>query len=128
MKQITTLMAIAVIGIFSCANPLSVKAQTTLSISLHPSLTITGAVGSVCSIQATTNVAQTNGWSTVAVVQLPKTNYVWFDPAFPTIPQRYYRSVAFTNVLTNMVFIPSGTFLMGSPTNEALRNPTGSSG
>jgi formylglycine-generating enzyme required for sulfatase activity len=86
---------------------------------LYPGITITGAVGNVYSIQATTNVAQTNGWITVGVIQLPKTNYVWFDPASPTISQRFYRTVAFTNVLTNMIFIPAGTFVMGKPTDEA---------
>lgn len=122
MNRIRTLICVATLGTLACVNPLSSEAQTTLNMNLFPGLTITGAIGSVYSIQATTNAAQTDGWSTVAVIQLLKTNYVWFDPAFPTIPQRYYRTVAFTNMLTNMVFISAGTFLMGSPTNEAQRN------
>jgi len=85
-------------------------------------VSITGMVGTVYAIQATTNVADTNSWVTVSFVQLPATNYLWTDTATPATGRRFYRAVA--SVPTNLVFIPPGTFRMGSPTNEVDRNPT----
>lgn len=115
MKTLKHLFCLGTLGLIAAANPVS--AQTGLGIQIYPGTNITGAIGSVYSIQATTNLAQNSSWSTVAVVQLTTTNYVWFDTSFQTNSQRFYRTLAFTNVVTNMVFIPAGTFLMGIPTN-----------
>jgi formylglycine-generating enzyme required for sulfatase activity len=120
-KIIHCFLALGLAVVFSRTNVVFGQTQPALGIQLYPGLTITGAVGSVYSIQETTNVAQSGGWDTVAVVQLPNTNYVWFDAAASVNQQRFYRTVTFTNVLTNMVFIPAGTFTMGSPATEATR-------
>jgi len=100
---------------------LEVAAQTSpvLRLQLYAGVTITGAVGTVYAIQSKTNMANTNGWSCVAFVKLTTTNYLWTDNSAPALGERYYRSVAITP--TNLVFIPPGTFLMGSPTNEVDR-------
>jgi formylglycine-generating enzyme required for sulfatase activity len=79
-----------------------------------------GAVGTVYSVEYVTDLAQTKDWRCLTFLQLPATNYLWFDPTAPVTGRRFYRAVQ-TEEPTNMVFIPPGTFRMGSPTNEAER-------
>jgi len=45
------------------------------------------------------------------------------DSTAPATGQRFYRATQF-NAPTNLVFIPPGTFRMGSPTNEVGRDPS----
>jgi formylglycine-generating enzyme required for sulfatase activity len=50
---------------------------------------------------------------------------VWSDPSVPAPGQRFYRALSVPAPAdTNLVFIQPGTFTMGSPTNEALRDAT----
>jgi len=91
-----------------------------LAIQIYAGLTITGAVGTVHSIEYVTDLARTNAWRCLEFLQLPATNYLWFDPTAPAAGRRFYRAVQ-TEGPTNMVFIPSGTFRMGSPTSEVER-------
>jgi formylglycine-generating enzyme required for sulfatase activity len=65
-----------------------------------------------------------NDWHSLTFLRLPATNYQWFDSTAPALATRFYRAVPF-GAPTNMVFIPPGTFRMGSPTNEVGRNPYG---
>ena len=94
-------------------------AQTALAIGLYAGLSITGAVESTYSIQYATEFAQSNSWRCLAFVQLPTTNYLWIDTSIPGTGQRFYRAFAFSP--TNMVFIPPGSFRMGSPSDEVDR-------
>jgi len=108
--------ALCVASLFLAAN--SVSAQT-LGLQLYAGVNITGTAGSVNAIQTTTNVADPNSWSCVALVQLPSTNYLWVDTSSGAASgQRFYRAV---QTATNLVFILPGTFTMGSPASEALR-------
>jgi len=91
-----------------------------LSIQMYAGLSITGAVGTVYSIEYITDLGQTNGWRCLTFLQLPATKYLWFDPTAPATGRRFYRAVP-TEAPTNMVFIPPGTFRLGSPTNEVDR-------
>ena len=91
-----------------------------LDLQLYAGLTITGAVGTVYQVQYVTDLAQTNAWRCLTFLQLPSTNYLWFDPTALATVRRFYRALA--DVRTNLVFIPPGTFRMGSPTNEVDRN------
>jgi len=104
----------------------SVSAQTTpeLAIQLYAGLSITGAVGTVYSVEYVTDLAQTNtasAWRSLELLQLPASPYLWADKSAPATGKRFYRAVAM-EAPTNMVFIPPGTFRMGSPTNEADRS------
>jgi formylglycine-generating enzyme required for sulfatase activity len=98
-------------------------AQTaaTLGIQAYAGLSITGAVGTVYSVEYVTDLARTNEWRCLTFLQLPATNYLWFDPTAPATGRRFYRAVQF-GAPTNLVFIPPGTFRMGSPTNEVGRS------
>ena len=94
-----------------------------LDIHLYAGLTITGAVGTVYSVEYVTDLSQTNtpsAWRCLEFLQLPASPYWWADKSAPAIGKRFYRVVAFA-APTNMVFIPPGTFRMGSPTNEVDR-------
>jgi formylglycine-generating enzyme required for sulfatase activity len=86
-------------------------------------LTITGAVGAVYSVEYVADLAQTNNasaWRCLEFLPLPASPYLWADKSTPATGKRFYRAVEF-DAPTNMVFIPPGTFMMGSPTNETDR-------
>lgn len=103
---------------------LNLSAQTppVLNLQLYAGLTVTGAVGTVYSIEYVTDLAHTNqsDWRCLEYLQLPASPYLWADKSRPATGQRFYRAGVFT-APTNMVFIPPGTFRMGSPTNEVGR-------
>jgi formylglycine-generating enzyme required for sulfatase activity len=97
-----------------------------LAIQVYAGLTITGSVGTVYSVEYVTDLTLTNtpgAWRCLEFLQLPASPYLWADKAAPAIGQRFYRAVV-SAAPTNMVFIPPGTFRMGSPTNEVDRLPS----
>jgi formylglycine-generating enzyme required for sulfatase activity len=75
----------------------------------------------VYSLEYVTDLAQTNNWRCLEFLQPPASPYLWTDKSAPATGQRFYRAVVFA-APTNLVFIPPGTFRMGSPTNELDRN------
>jgi formylglycine-generating enzyme required for sulfatase activity len=90
-------------------------------------LSITGDVGSACTIQSATNLYGTGNWQFLTnLTPLASSPCLVADNNAVTAPH-FYRAFAQqvpTNVITtNMVWIPLGTFVMGSPTSEADRNP-----
>ncbi|MHB8521368.1 MAG: formylglycine-generating enzyme family protein [Limisphaerales bacterium] len=92
-------------------------------LQLYAGLSITGAVGTVYSIEYVTDLVQTNNasaWRSLEFLQLPASPYLWADKSAPATGRRFYRAVQF-DTPTNLVFIPPGTFRMGSPTNEVDR-------
>jgi formylglycine-generating enzyme required for sulfatase activity len=99
-------------------SPPESSAQTPgLNLQLYAGLSITGAVGTVYSVEYVTDLAQTNSWRSLEFLQLPASPYLWADKSAPATGQRFYRAVMYATP-TNLVFIPPGTFRMGSPTNE----------
>lgn len=100
----------------------SAQTPAGLDLQLYAGLTITGAVGTVYSIEYVTDLAHTSqsDWRCLEFMQLPATNYLWTDKSAPATGRRFYRAAVFA-APTNMVFIPPGTFRMGSPTNEVGR-------
>ena len=106
-------------------------AQSPPSLSVQVSnrsvrLRIAGNVGSACTIQWASNLSGANNWQFLTnLTPLSSSPYLVADTNVVTAP-RFYRAFAQqvpTNVVTtNMVWIPPGTFVMGSPTNEAERS------
>ena len=88
-----------------------------LNIQQYAGLSITGAVGTVYSIEYVTDLAQTSSWHCLEFFQPPASGYLWVDKSAPAIGGRFYRAVVFA-APTNLVFIPPGTFRMGASTNE----------
>lgn len=101
-----------------------VAAQTPLSLSLRlnagqAQLSVSGAVDSVCQIQWTENLSNTSRWLHLDHVVLSSSPSLLTDATSPSAFTRYYRAVWTPN--TNLVWIPPGTFAMGSPSNEVGR-------
>src|SRR5882672_2494151 len=114
-------LLLGTLSLFTAVNSASAQTLVGLDIQLYAGLTITGAVSSVYQIQYVTDLAQTNNasaWRCLEFLQLPASPYLWADKSAPATAQRFYRASVFA-APTNMVFIPPGTFRMGSPTNEA---------
>jgi hypothetical protein len=85
---------------------------------MYAGLTITGAVGTVYSIQYATDFAHTNSasaWRCLEFLQLPVNPYLWLDESVPATGQRFYRAIEFP-APANLVFIAPGRFRLGSPT------------
>ena len=111
---------IGAVCLIMALHPAIANAQATLGLQLYSGLSVTGAVGTVCAVQATTNAADTNSWMTVDFIQLTTSNCLWTDVSTPATGRRFYRTVAIAP--TNLVFIPPGTFRIGSPPTETNRN------
>src|SRR6266567_3851063 len=105
---------------FLTVNPGSAQNPPSLSLQLFAGVNVTGAVGSVYVIQSTSNLTQSNSWTSLAFLQLPATNYLFVDTTAPVAGSRFYRALL-QSTPTNMVFIPPNTFRLGSPTNEIGR-------
>lgn len=92
------------------------QTQTGLGIQTYAGLTISGAIDTVYSIEHVTDFTQTN-WKCLEFFQLPQSPFLWLDKSDSATSQRFYRAVEFP-APTNMVFIPPGTFRMGSSLEE----------
>ena len=119
MKLTPTVLAGLIIG---CTVMPGAAAQTPagLDIEDYAGLTITGTVGTEYSVEYVTDLAQTNDWRPLEFLRLPANPYLWTDKSSPVVGKRFYRAVAM-EAPTNMVFVPPGTFRMGSPENEGGR-------
>jgi formylglycine-generating enzyme required for sulfatase activity len=122
MKRALTVAVAVIVG---CASEPGAVAQTPaeLGIQTYAGLTITGSVGTVYSVEYVTDLARSNNpsaWRCLEYLQLPASPYLWADKSAPATGRRFYRAREFP-APTNMVFIPPGTFRMGSPTNEVDR-------
>ena len=88
-------------------------------------MSITGPLGTSWTVLYTTNLASAGVWQFLTNVTLLTNPTVVADATGPVRGTRFYRAVAQqipTNlVTTNMVWMPPGTFIMGSPTNEVGR-------
>lgn len=118
-----------VLGLAAWAVGPRASAQTPPSLGIQinagcPTLSLTGTVGTVYSIQYASDLTQTNRWVDRTLLQAKGAGNIWTDTSAPATGQRFYRAVAVPAPPdTNLVFIQPGTFTMGSPTNEAQRWP-----
>ncbi|MGO9199974.1 MAG: formylglycine-generating enzyme family protein [Limisphaerales bacterium] len=118
-QKLVRFLCLLCLALWAAAPRTSAQSPPGLGLNLYPGVSIAGVVGTVCAIQATANAAQTNGWTCLALVQLPATNYLWVDTsATVATGQRFYRAVV---TATNLASILPGAFTMGSPRSEALR-------
>lgn len=90
-----------------------------LTAGLYSGLTITGAVGTVYSVEYISNASESNAWRSLDFVRLSSPTYLWVDPTPASQGRRFYRARVFDR--PDLVFIPPGSFRMGSPTNEVGR-------
>ena len=95
--------------------------QTNVPARLTPTVHITGPIGSMQQIQFSTDLSDSNGWTVLSHVRMDVSPKPFFDTAAAG-PQRFYRTREIPVTDTNLVWIPSGTFLMGSPDTEEGRS------
>src|SRR6267142_398636 len=100
-----------------------VRAQTPPSLGLSQAgrVILNGTAGSVYVMEYTVDLTQSNSWTSLAFVQPSATNLLFVDTNAPAAGSRFYRA-QLQNPPTNMVFIPSNTFTLGSPSNEVGRS------
>jgi formylglycine-generating enzyme required for sulfatase activity len=82
-------------------------------------LSITGAVGTVYAIQYSTNFASSTAWRCQLFLKLSTSSNLIAGAGSSPGTSRFYRAT--TLAPSNMVFIPAGTFTMGSPEAEFER-------
>ena len=77
--------------IVNVAATVSAFGQTppTLDLHLFAGVNITGTTGSVYAIQSTSDLAQSNSWTSLAFVQLPTTNHWWVDTSASVGERRF---------------------------------------
>ncbi len=106
-------IAVVVLAAFN----ISAQTPAGLDIRTYAGLTITGAVGTVYSVEYVTDLAQSNtpsAWRCLEFLQLPASLYLWAEKSAPATGKRFNRAVEMEPP-TNMVFIPPGTFPDGQP-------------
>jgi formylglycine-generating enzyme required for sulfatase activity len=106
------------------ATPLPVIQEIRM-IGMMPQLTIAGQVGQTNVIQFTDDLVPAN-WKVLTNIVLTQSPYVVVDAGALSSLKRFYE-VAMTGGAessgpTNMVWIPPGTFTMGSPSTEVDRS------
>ena len=119
MKTIHSWLLIGTVAFLS-AKPVSAQTPPSLKLQFFAGVNVTGDTGSVYVVQSTSDLSQSNSWTSLAFVQLVSTNYLFVDTTAPATGNRFYRALL-QSPPTNMVFIPPSTFLLGSPTNEIGR-------
>ena len=123
-SKLVRLASVVSLAVWVSGPRATAQTQARLGIQTYAGLTITGVVGTVYSIEYIVDLAQTNNptaWRCLEYVQLPASPYLWPDKSAPATDKRLYRAVAM-EAPTNMVFVPPGTFTMGSPPGEADRD------
>jgi formylglycine-generating enzyme required for sulfatase activity len=118
MLKIEILLCAVIVG---AGVPVFGQAPAVLDLRLFAGVNISGTTGAVYAVQSTQDLAQSNSWTSLAMIQLPTTNYLWVDTSAVVGDHRFYRAVQQTPP-TNMVFIPANSFRMGSATNEYQRS------
>ena len=117
LSKLTHCLSAAAVLLPACQ--ILAQTQPALSCQLYAGIDLNGATGSVYSIQATSDLADSDSWKSLALVRLTSTNFIWTDKSKTAANgQRFFRAVL---TATNLVWIQPGTFTMGSPTNEASR-------
>jgi formylglycine-generating enzyme required for sulfatase activity len=121
-KQSNVAAAIICSAALAMAPQASAQTPPGLNLRLYSGLSITGAVSTIYSVEYVTDLAKTNSWRCLEFLQPTTSPYLWVDKSAPATGGRFYRAVVFA-APTNLVFIPPGTFRMGSPTNEVGSDP-----
>src|SRR5882762_944256 len=126
MKPLSFILGrfVCVLGVAVWMTGPRAAAQTPLGLSIRMNseraqITVTGAVSTTCQIQWTDSLTGTSRWFHLSHYVLTSSSRPLKDAT--SASSRFYRAVWTPN--TNLVWIPPGTFTMGSPTNEVDRNP-----
>src|SRR6266567_3487136 len=123
-SKLVRFLPILFLAIWALAPPACAQPRPSLGLRFsagQPTLSLSGEVGTVYSIQYATGLSSTNPWVERTLLQAQGASNDWTDPSAPTPGQRFYRAVSVPAPAdSNLVFIQPGTFTMGSPTNQHL--------
>ena len=119
-------LALGVWVVAGCLEAVAVAQQITrldfTGSEFVPRLTIQSELGIANQIQYTNNLSPSN-WAVLATVVVTQSPYTYLDFTAPPAPRRFYRVVdPNPPAPAGMVWIPGGTFVMGSPTSEVERS------
>ena len=115
-------LSVLCFAVLAAASQACAQTPTSLKIQInagHAQLTVTGAVGTVCQIQWTDNLSSTSRWFHLSHCVFSNSPSFLTDSNIASATARYYRAVWTPS--TNLVWIPAGTFTMGSPPDEVDR-------
>jgi hypothetical protein len=103
-KPIRFLSALGLV-VWAAGSAAGAQASAQLAIQMYAGLSITGAVGTVYSVEYVTDLAHTNAWRCLEFLQLPASPYLWADKSVPATGRRFYRAVAFARPRTWYSFL-----------------------
>jgi formylglycine-generating enzyme required for sulfatase activity len=118
-RDMKTNLRVTMAALGVAALNLGAQGAPELDVQTYAGLTIVGEIGKVYSIEYVTDLTDPaeSDWRCLEYLQLPASPYLWADKSAPATGKRFYRAVAMEPP-ENMMFIPPGTFRMGSPENE----------
>ena len=121
IRTLRLLLLFSGLTLFVLLKPVWADTQSGVTaVQFYAGITVTGIVNCVYAIQTTKDLSNPNSWSNLVILTLPSNPYLFFDTQNPVSGNRYYRAIQ-QSVTSNMIYIPPGTFTMGSLTNEVDR-------
>ena len=123
-QRLLRLVSILCITLWAAA--LEAAAHTPLALRIqisagHALLIVAGTPGTSCQIQWSDSLSSTGPWFHLNHCVISNSTAFVTDPNVASAPTRFYRAVWTPG--TDFVWIPPGTFTMGSPANEVDRYP-----
>jgi formylglycine-generating enzyme required for sulfatase activity len=112
------LLGLGTAALFASASSILAEGSR-LSISPQSGLVISGEAGTIYAIQSTTQLGDAASWRCETLVRLDNGSTTMPVSFLSSGGVRFFRACAFT--ASNMVFIPSGSFTMGSAASEPDR-------
>jgi hypothetical protein len=104
--------------------PAGAQEAPVLEIALYPGIRVTGEVGTTYVIESKGEV-EGDFWLTRGWIELTTPTAIWMDPVPTDSPRKVYRAVKVikpaVQTIADMVRVPPGTFVMGSPETERGR-------
>src|SRR5437762_9937219 len=97
LSSLVRLLSILFLAVWALAPRASAQPRPSLGLGFsagQPTLSLSGEVGSVYSIQYATNLSSTNLWVDRTLLQAQGASNVWTDPLATTPGQRFYRAVS----------------------------------
>jgi formylglycine-generating enzyme required for sulfatase activity len=105
------------------SDPCQVQAQARARLTLDRvnGLTVTGSSNTLYTVQTTTNLGPNAVWTSINFLKMQTTSQVIPGTAPAATGSKFYRAISVSSTPTNFVYIPAGTFLMGSSNTEVGR-------
>lgn len=123
-RNLARLALVLSLAIWMGGSPAEAQEAPTLEIALYPGIRVTGGVGTTYIIESKIGV-EADLWLTRGWIELTTPTAIWMDPVPIDSPRRVYRAAQVSRpmvqTIANMVWVPPGTFVMGSPADERGR-------